>query len=84
MPIERPRKKNNRAPGNKVMRVAIDIRFAEESVKSCNSLLSNLRCLYTTSSVVLANEVGEHISSIEKIESKLAKALAELRATTKT
>ncbi len=84
LPVQRLRKKNNRALDNQVMRVAIDISFAENCVKSCNSLLSNLRCLYTTSNVVLANEVNEHISSIEKIESKLAKALAELRATTRT
>lgn len=84
LPVKRSRKNNNSAPDIQDMRVAIDIRFAEESVKSCNSLLSNLRCLYTTNSVDFANEVGEHISSIEKIESKLAKTLAELRATTRT
>lgn len=80
LPIRLPRKRTDQAPVVRDVRLALDVSFSEDAVRSCSALLSNLRCLFTTNNVDLANAVAAHIAVVEKIEADLATNLARLRA----
>jgi hypothetical protein len=80
LPARRPRQSASKVPIVRDMRLDLDVSFSEDAVRSCDSLLSNLRCLFTTSNMDLSNAVAVHIAMVERIEADLVAKLAELRA----